>query len=279
MTTDEAVLAWKTFLESTPPYVPLKIENLVIRDPLYQDVVWRIDLPDVEIFCDADAGSRCFTPKDSYVHLQGKRHYAHLKYTCRNCQGQEKVYSLVFECPKEGGSFEVEVMKVGELPPFGAPISARVRKLLGKEDLELYRKGMRSEAQGLGIGAATYYRRIVDSQWKLLVSEIRKAAEKLGATDLSIFDAALKETQFSKAVEMLRGAIPPKLLILDGENPLTLLYQPLSAQLHDLTDQECMQQAADIRLVLTALLENIADVLKDQEELKGAATRLKRRTT
>jgi hypothetical protein len=33
-------------------------------------------------------------------------------------------------------------------------------------------------------------------------------------------------------------------------------------------------QAADIRTVLTALLENIADVLKDQAELKPAAVRL-----
>ena len=77
---------------------------------------------------------------------------------------------------------------------------------------------------------------------------------------------------------MLRDAVPAKLLILDGENPLTLLYRPLSAQLHGLTDEECLQQAADIRIVLTALLENIADVLNDQEELRSAANRLRDQT-
>ena len=51
---------------------------------------------------------------------------------------------------------------------------------------------------------------------------------------------------------------------------------PLSVQLHQLTDDQCLQQAADIRIVLTALLENIADVLNDQEELKSAANRLKK---
>ena len=70
-----------------------------------------------------------------------------------------------------GGDGIAEVMKLGEYPPFGAPISTRVQKLLGNDDLELYRKGSRSEAQGLGIGAATYFRRIVDSHWKLLVTE------------------------------------------------------------------------------------------------------------
>ena len=108
---------------------------------------------------------------------------------------------------------------------------------------------------------------------------IRSAAERLGVPDLGVYDAALEETQFSTAVGILRDKIPEKLLILDGENPLTLLYKPLSKQLHGLTDEECLQQAADIRAVLTALLENIADVLKAQDELREAATRLKNPTS
>ena len=108
------------------------------------------------------------------------------------------------------------------------------------------------------------------------MTELRRAAEKLGhANHLAVFDKALKETQFAAAVKMLTDAIPDKPLILSGENPLTLLYAPLSVQLHGLADKECLQQAADIRTVLTALLENIANVLKDQEELKSAANRLK----
>ena len=106
------------------------------------------------------------------------------------------------------------------------------------------------------------------------MKEIRQAAERLGEKDLGAYDAALKETHFSKAVKRLRDAIPEKLLILDGKNPLTLLYQPLSQQLHELTDEACLQQAADIRMILTALLENIADVLKNQDELTRAAERL-----
>lgn len=93
--------------------------------------------------------------------------------------------------------------------------------------------------------------------------------------DLTPFDEALEQTQFTRAVEALRDAIPPKLLILGGENPLTLLHQPLSVGLHELSDEECLQQAADIRMVLTAMLENIADVLKDQQALKEAAGRLR----
>ena len=60
---------------------------------------------------------------------------------------------------------------------------------------------------------------------------------------------------------------------------MTLLYKVTSVGLHNLTDEECLQQAADIRMVLTALLENIADVLKDQNELKSAVARLKQLKT
>ena len=169
----------------------------------------------------------------------------------------------------------VEVMKLGEYPPFSAPISSRIQKLLSDSDLELYRKGVRAEAQGLGIGAATYFRRIVDEQWQRLVQEIRRAAERLGVEDLGVYDDAMEKKQFSEAVSMLKDAIPGKLLILKGENPLTMLYKPLSQQLHVMTDEECLQQAADIRLVLTVLLENIAEVMKDQDELTAAAKRLK----
>jgi len=205
--------------------------------------------------------------------VQNKWDWKFLSYQCRDCGQAVKTFAVVI-VRTEADAADAEVMKLGEYLPFSAPISKRVAKLLQPDDLETYRNGTRSEAQGLGVGAATYFRRIVDSQWKLLVSEIRDAAAELGVKDLSIFDAALNETQFSNAVEMLKDAIPAKLLILDGQNPLPLLYKPLSVGLHDLTDEECLQQAADIRTVLTALLENIADVLKDQDELKKAAARL-----
>jgi hypothetical protein len=197
-------------------------------------------------------------------------------YICRNCAQTTKTFALLFEF---GGGDAFEVMKLGEYPPFGAPVADRIKKLLGDRDLELYRKGMRCIAQGLGVGAASYFRRIVDNQWKLLVREIRDAAAKLGQTDLSVFDQALQETQFSAAVDLLKDSIPPKLLILDDQNPLTLLYKPLSVQLHDLSDDECLQEADDIRIVLTTLLENLSEVLRDHDQLKNAANRLKRGKT
>jgi hypothetical protein len=278
MTHEEALAAWKRFLESVPPNTPEKFENLAEWFDTGHSSGWRIANSTLQLHCDHDGGVRRFECQSDYVYCgDEERRYHFMTYVCRDCQGRDKTFAVVVTKPD--ASHIVQAMKLGEFPPFSAPISARVQKLLGKEDLQMYRKGSRAEAQGLGVGAASYFRRVVESQWRLLVTEIRDAAAKLGVSDLAVYEAALKETQFSTAVEMLRDAIPAKLLILNGQNPLTLLHQPLSVQLHTLTDAECLQQAADIRLVLTALLENIGEVLKQQDHLKDAAARLSQANT
>ena len=63
--------------------------------------------------------------------------------------------------------------------------------------------------------------------------------------------------------------------ILGGENPLTLLYRPLSVQLHGLSDRGVSSAGERYPARLTALLENIAEVMKDKNELKEAISRLK----
>ena len=275
MSTSEALAAWKLFLETTPPNTSVKFQGLAeasLRVRASTDR-WCFDTPHIQLHCEIDRGPRRFDPTSKTIGFVRKFcNYTFITYRCRDCQTTSKTFAVLID---QGDSADGEAMKLGEFPPFSAPISSRIQKLLSESDLELYRKGVRAEAQGLGIGAATYFRRIVEEQWQRLVTEIRQAAVQLGVEDIEQYDAALQETQFSKAVGMLTDVIPEKLLILDGENPLTLLYQPLSRQLHGLTDEECLQQAADIRVVLTALLENIADVLKAQDELHEAVKRLK----
>ncbi len=269
MNTSKALDEWKYFLETTPPNTSLKILGLAEKDRRYDR--WGFNTPKIKLHCEHDDGPRRFDPTSKEITLYSLLDYVFITYTCRDCQSTNKTFAVLVI--RRNGP-DVKVMKLGEYPPFSAPISSKIQKLLSKEDLELYRKGCRAEAQSLGIGAATYFRRIVEEQWQCLVKEIRKAADRLGVENLDLYNAALQETQFSKAVKILKDAIPEKLLILDGKNPLTLLYQPLSRQLHELTDEECLQQAADVRVILTTLLENIADVMTDRDELHKAVKRL-----
>jgi hypothetical protein len=176
MAENPAILAWKTFLESAPANASKKISALAIPNPAHQGgFYYTLPKIRIQLHCQVDGGGRWFDWSGVEKILSSTWEYAFIKFTCRDCGRYAKTYAVLTVRAKNDAT-DAEVMKLGEYPPFAAPISQRVEKLLGKHDLELYRKGMRAEAQALGIGAATYFRRIVDSQWKLLVTEIRDAA-------------------------------------------------------------------------------------------------------
>jgi len=119
------------------------------------------------------------------------------------------------------------------------------------------------------------HRRVVENQKGRIIQEIRKVAERLGSSKeiLKALDHAYEETQFSRAVDDVRAAIP-QVLLINGQNPLTLLHKALSQGIHAKTDEECLSLAQDIRIVLTELAERAALALKDEAGLKESVHRL-----
>jgi hypothetical protein len=172
---------------------------------------------------------------------------------------------------------EGSAYKFGEFPAFGPVTPTRLQKLLG-DQLDIFMKGRRCETQGLGIGAFVYYRRVVEHQKNRFLDEILSAAKLLSAPadQLKALEAARVETQFSKAISIVKDALPQALLI-GGHNPLTLLHSALSGGVHEHTDEECLALAQDIRIVLVDLAERLSQVLKDNAEIKGAVSRLLQR--
>jgi|SRR5208282_3524563 len=273
---NEALLEWKDFLESTAAYVERRFENLICDiTPKGPGTVYGIFAPRIQLYCEIDDGVRWCQPEAGSLTTEGAK-TLFFQYTCRDCGRWSKTFALILVPDLKASPKALVAMKVGEHPPFGSHLAKRLQDMLSKNDLELYRKGLRTEREGHGIGAAAYFRRVVDNQWKALVTKLRDAAAKLGTDPkkLTVFNEALAQPQFATAVDMLKDAIPPKLLILDGRNPLTLLYKPLSVQIHELSDEQCLQQAADIRVVLNETFDNISRVLADDETLKAAVTRL-----
>src|SRR5262249_24114392 len=119
-----------------------------------------------------------------------------LPYSCRNCQQTLKIYAVRLMHEKDGTGMG-RAVKIGEIPSFAPPTPARVISLIGP-DRDLFLKGRRAEIRGLGIGAFSYYRRVVENQKNRIIEEIARVAKKLGAKPdvLADFESALKETQF-----------------------------------------------------------------------------------
>jgi hypothetical protein len=256
------------FLESAPPDAAEEVSDLSVATS-YSPTLY-VHTPDLHLHCDVCGGVRVFHT-DASPTISGGLEFETITYKCRNCCRTVKTYSLVMKDGKSSGI----VQKLGELPPFGPPTPTRLFKLVGEEDRELFLKGRRAELRGLGIGAFAYYRRIVEQQKGRIIEEIGKVAVKLkpSSQTAELFAKAKVETQFSKAIETIKAAIPESLLI-DGHNPLTLLHDALSEGLHAQTDEECLELATSIRVVLTELAERISVALKEEAELKSAVGRL-----
>jgi hypothetical protein len=263
---------WAEFLAKSPPDSTFEVSSLWER----YGTNFRAQTPDVFLHCDSEAcdGFRFFTHSSGTIYLEGNGWaFGFLHFVCRNCQSKRKSYAIAAKMTGSPG--EGIASKLGETPPFGPATPARVISLIGP-DRELFLQGRRAENRGMGIGAFAYYRRVVENQKTRIIGEIAKVAAKLGAKPdvLKEFEAAAKETQFSKALDKIKHGIPETLLIDGQHNPLTLLHDALSQGLHADTDEECLAIAQAIRVVLTELAERISEALKKKEELTTAVTRL-----
>ena len=271
----EAV-TFSEFLESIPPSSKTKIDPLVEKTFSQGVKYQRLLTPEIQLHCSDNACNgtrfyRCTDKKEVTLSTDVNRFF-YMSYRCSNCQRTIKKFSLMAIEDKRGNSGQC--YKVGELPVYGPPTPSRLISLIGP-DREIFLKGMRCENQGLGIGAFVYYRRVVENQKNRILGEIIKVSKKIEAkTEITnILEAAMEETQFSKALASVKDALPQALLI-NGQNPLTLLYSALSDGLHDQSDEHCLEIASSVRVVLGELSEQLAQALKDEDEINNALSKL-----
>lgn len=202
-------------------------------------------------------------------------------YRCRNCQNSYKTISLRVMSLSDRhdlgtGTHSVKLQKVGEFPERVIPIPKRIDRLMGG-DRKLFHKGLKCENLGMGIAAFAYYRRVIDSKKNVIFDEIIKVLKIDGSDELLIDEltAAKSETQFTKSIDRIKKALPNSLKI-QGQDPLKLLYAALSEGLHSQQDEECLQKAKDIKIILFHLIEKIELSLNDDKALKEAVNRLRK---
>jgi len=272
------IVPMSAFLEDVPPGETRQVRPVVYRSNSGTGPTSTLYMPELHLHCSNERcnGLRVFRKEGRSSHLvEDDTTEVFVKFMCSNCRRNSKTYALAVHW--KAGDFQGEVLKYGENPPFGPPTPARLISLIGPAR-DLFLKGRRSENQGLGIGAFSYYRRVIEGQKNHLLENIASAAERLNAPAAMIerLREVQREAQFSRAIDAVKDAIPESLKIRE-HNPLTLLHRALSEGLHEGSDEECLERAHTIRLVLTDLAERIAQALKDDRELNQAVGRLTQR--
>jgi hypothetical protein len=281
---ERSVISWVDFLQDHPPGGFAIVSGAMAWTSLTKTASEKsecIAKPQLHMHCPEPKcnNKMFFSSTDNPTQLSsGRIKQVFLRYICRNCGQYSKIFSVMVN-REEHRNRELEdeiltVYKFGEYPPFGPPVPSRVLRLI-QGDRDLFLKGRQCENQGLGIGAFTYYRRVVESQRTRLIDEIIKVAQTVNASQ-EIFDslnAARKQQQFSKAIKEIEPAVPEAVLI-NGHNPLFLLHDALSQGVHNFSDEDCLDLAKIIRVVLVEFAEKLDHALKDEKELKDAINRL-----
>lgn len=199
------------------------------------------------------------------------------QYHCGNCNANkiDIVVSMAYERSTDKRVFVGR--KLAEYPIRFAPIEARLRSILGT-DFDLMTKGLNCEQLGLGVGAASYYRRIVENRKNVLLDEMIKVCNAIGGYEAAVIqlERAKAEVQFSKAIDMVASGLPDTLKV-QGQNPLTLLHSSLSQNIHADNDAECLEGAKATRAVLVELARRIDETLKDRADVAAAVAVLNRK--
>lgn len=241
-----------------------------------------INAPDLQLHCDSEQcnGVRLFEHSEfpgyyDYFEVEGGNtvyEHAYIEYICQNCKKNFKSFAIMIINKNDDGT--TDIIKMGEYPFYGPSIPPKLVSLIGP-DRELFMKGVKCESQSLGIAAFSYYRRVIENQRDRIIDKIIDVLVKTGIESecYAILNGLKKQRQFKSSVEELKPYLPESLLI-EGHNPLGLLHKALSIGLHELSDEECLSHAHNIRVVLAELAVKLKFLLSDKNEIKSAVNSL-----
>ena len=182
-----------------------------------------------------------------------------LRYLCAHCNYYRRIFVIRIDKSRK------YIMKVGQYPPWDISVEPNFQKILGNY-LKFFKNGLICESQGYGIGASTYYRRVVEGVIDDLLDMILQLMNEDEKQDYKI---ALMETKKSKNAQekiALVKDLLPKSLLPEQFNPLKKLHGVLSEGIHEKDDEECLKDAEIIREIITYLIKQINKDIIDQKE-------------
>jgi hypothetical protein len=159
----------------------------------------------------------------------------HVRYKCRNCDDAVFSVWIMWYQPN------VTVVKAGQHPKPEITIPKEFGDALG-DKRPLYVKGMTMRHNNYGIGALTYFRRVIEDTTDEMLDLLETAMVDTQADPDAIetLRAARTGTRFEEKVK-IAGEVMPQHLRPGGINPFGNLYALLSIGLHDRTDEECCE--------------------------------------
>ncbi len=252
------VMPDKTFLETYPLY-----RKFDVSFSEFQTTLGHLDKPAIHMRCFICGSDQTFNMVNDYWEninpMTQNPHTVRIAdavvravYVCKSCNKFTRYFLLKFD---PDGKY---VMKVGQEPPWDISVDRNLERALGSH-AEYYKKGLICESQGYGIGAFSYYRRIVEEIIDQLLSEI---TDLIDVSEQECYLKALedvrKTTVTQEKIQLVKDLLP-SILRPDGINPLGVLHSTLSEGLHEQSDEHCLKLAEAIRRSLVFLVSQVIE--------------------
>jgi len=197
--------------------------------------------------------------------MSGQLHRA--RYDCRNCK--ESSVTIYYSCQTKEGKTHFE--KVGRVPKFQINPPKELGKALGQHRA-LYIQGKTLRHHNCGLGALVYFRRLVEETTDELLDLLKGTLEQLPgdhSEELKTIHEAKKAQPFQDKVKIAAKALPSHLRP-GNQNPLGLLHDLLSYDIHQGTDEDAITVVDKMDKILEYLFTQLeAHTQKSKEFVKG----------
>jgi hypothetical protein len=155
-------------------------------------------------------------------------------------------------------ALDVQVILIGRLPRPTPHIDSDVAESFGEIDLYLYEQALASRLSGMGIGAMTYMRRVVENEMNrlldFLVAEISLMPENV--EKLKRAKELQDENAFAAKARVADLVLPPT-LFPHNQNPFSKLHDLCSEGVHQLDDVESCERFDEAKDLFDLLFQRL----------------------
>jgi len=181
------------------------------------------------------------------------------RFTCDSCTSGKYVFFV------EVDTEEKRVRKIGQNPAWSINLDKDLEKFL-EGDSDFLKKALICESQGYGIAAFSYYRRILENSIGKTLQGLRSMLELNNAPleEIEKIDKALKGIVMDERIKIAKDAVPNHLRP-NKMNPLAIIYDTLSAGIHRLSEEQCLENSQHIRVALSYLIRALTQQNEEQK--------------
>jgi hypothetical protein len=168
----------------------------------------------------------------------------------------------------------VYIQKVGSLPQIKILPNKIITQYFERETNKWYFKGINALNENYGIGSFAYFRRIIEFELINIINDIKTLPDSHEKEIQVLLDKHNEKPKVSSIYDNIFEHLPNSLKEL-GDNPIKLLYNQTSKGLHSLTEEQCLEKAKNILMLLNFVIRKINEERSEIKDLREAIKGLK----